>query len=167
MSWIDEIQNILQRYTGAATGAAMATSEVHDHFDQVTQVAPKSAVAEGLAEAFRSNETPPFDQMIGQLFGHSDGAQRAGLLNQLLAVAGPGILSQFGTQLPSSGQITPQQAAQVSPDVAQQIAAHVEQKSPSIVDQVSSFYAQHPGVVKALGGAALAIAMRKIARRES
>jgi hypothetical protein len=38
--------------------------------------------------------------------------------------------------------------------------------NPTIVDQISGFYAQHPGVVKALGSAAITIAIRQIARRK-
>jgi hypothetical protein len=39
-----------------------------------------------------------------------------------------------------------------------------ERSNPSIVDEVSGLYAQHPDVVKALGGLALSIAIQKIAR---
>jgi hypothetical protein len=63
-------------------------------------------------------------------------------------------------------QITPERAELVPPDAVQQMAANAERKNPSIVDQVSQFYAQHPDVVKALGGAALAIMIQRIARRE-
>jgi len=56
-----------------------------------------------------------------------------------------------------SGEVGPQQANQVSPQQVQEIAANAQKQNPSVVDQVSSFYAQHPQVVKALGGLALAI----------
>jgi hypothetical protein len=54
---------------------------------------------------------------------------------------------------------------QVSPEQVQQIAAHAERQNPSIVDEVSSFCAQHPQVMKAAGGLALTIALRHILRR--
>jgi hypothetical protein len=47
----------------------------------------------------------------------------------------------------------------------QQIAAHAEKQNPSIVDDVSNFYAQHPQIMKAAGGAALAIALQHMQRR--
>ena len=39
----------------------------------------------GLAAAFRSDQTPPFGQMVSRLFSQSGGQQQAGLLNTLLA----------------------------------------------------------------------------------
>jgi hypothetical protein len=61
--------------------------------------------------------------------------------------------------------ISPQQAQQVSPEAVQQLAAHAEKNDPSIIDKASAFYAQHPQLVKTLGGAALTIALAKVAQR--
>jgi hypothetical protein len=159
---------LLQRYTGGAASAE-PPQEVEQHFDQVAQHAPPSSLADGLAEAFRSDRTPPFPQMLGRLFGQSNGTQRAGILNQLLATVGPGMLGQvlggLGGGL-TGGHISPQQAEQVSPQQVEDLAQHAQQKDPSIVDSVSRMYAQHPDVFKALGGAALAIAIGRIAQRE-
>ena len=47
----------------------------------------------------------------------------------------------------------------------QEAVARAQRDNPSVVDQVSGFYAQHPDVVKALGGAAITIAIKHIARR--
>ena len=51
-------------------------------------------LAEGLAHAFKSDQTPPFEQMVSGLFGQSNPDQKAGLLNQLLAALGPGGVAQ-------------------------------------------------------------------------
>jgi len=164
--------DLLRRYESGAASAA-PPDDVEQHFDQVAQHAPQSSVAEGLAEAFRSDRTPPFPQMLANLFGRSNGPQRASILNQLLGAAGPGVLGQvlgglggglFGSQ--RAPQVSPEQAEQVSPQQVQELAAHAQQKDPSIVDSVSRMYAQHPDVFKALGGAALAIAIGRIAQRE-
>jgi len=48
----------------------------------------------------------------------------------------------------------------------QQLAAHAENTDPSIVDKASAFYAQHTTLVKTLGGAALSIALAKVAERQ-
>jgi hypothetical protein len=69
MSWINELGGILDRYVGAQGGQPPAT--VHDDFDRVAQAAPPSDVADGLAAAFRSDATPPFAQMLAQLFGQN------------------------------------------------------------------------------------------------
>ena len=59
---------------------------VEQDYSRVAPSAPQSHLASGLAEAFRSDETPPFGQMLGTLFSNSNGQQRAGILNQLLGV---------------------------------------------------------------------------------
>ena len=61
-------------------------------------------------------------------------------------------------------QVTPEEAARVPPEEIQHLANHVEKKDPSIVDRVSEMYAQQPAIVKTLGGAALAVALAKVAQ---
>ena len=51
--------------------------------------------------------------------------------------------------------------------VSAAVARRVEQSNPGVVDTMSSFYAQHPTLVKTLGSAALMIAMRKIAEQHT
>src|SRR5438045_172337 len=156
MDWMNAVENIFQRYSGQGGGTAAAPENPHQDFEQVTQAAPRDVVAGGLSQAFRSDQTPPFPQMLSNLFNHSDPKQRAGLLNRLLESGGPGILSALPglaglSSLLGGGRVTPQQASQVSPEQVQQIAEHAEKQNPSIVDEVSGFYAQHPDVVKAVG----------------
>jgi hypothetical protein len=138
----------------------------------VAQSASPELVSQGLSEAFRSDKTPPFAQMVGQLFNQANPQQQAGMLNQLLSGLGPtalaaltqsGALGGLAGQLGGGNVISPQQATQVSPDQVQEIAAHAEKHNPGVVDQMSDFYAQHSGLVKTLGGAALTIALAKIA----
>lgn len=43
-----------------------------------------------------------------------------------------------------------------------QIAARAEQSHPGAIDQLGNLYAQHPTLVKTLGGAALAIVLAKV-----
>ena len=167
MDWMNAVQNILQRYSGQGGGTAAAPESPHDDFQQVSQAAPKEVVAGGLSQAFRSDQTPPFPQMLANLFTHSDPNQRAGLLNRLLESAGPGVLAALPglSSLLGQGKVTPEQASQISPSPVQQMAEHAQQQDPSIVDQVSNFYAQHPDVVKAVGGLALTIALQHMLKR--
>ena len=113
-----------------------------DDFDQIAQTAPKSEVADGLAAAFRSDETPEFGKMSAQLFSNSNGEQRAGILNTLIRAAGPMILSQVLSRRTGSNaggglssvidmlthgqqtEITPEQAEQVPVEAVEEIAAH-------------------------------------------
>jgi hypothetical protein len=164
-----DLGNLLQQYLGA--GAHANAARAIDDFDEVAQNAPQSTMAEGVSEALRSDQTPPFPQMLGQLFGNSDPHQRAGMLNQLLGNVGPGLLSSLAGgvlgnlfQNREAGHITPEQAAQMTPEQVQQIAEQAEQHNPGVVDQMGNFYAQHPTLVKTIGGAALAIVLGRVAQ---
>lgn len=170
MSWMNQIAGVLGNY--AQGGGANQGGDVENHFNQVAQAAPPNDLAGGLSAMFRSDQTPPFAQMVGQLFGSSNGTQRAGLLNTLLSSgAGAGILSQLmqSGAVPESAsgsqQISPEVAAQISPEMVQQAAAHAEQHDPSIVDRVSQLYAQHPALINTLGSVAMSMAMSHLANR--
>ena len=163
--------DILSQYAAHQQGEPVPAAT--QHFDQVAQQAPRAVVSQGLAEAFRADQTPPFGEMVAHLFGNSDPQQRAGVLNQLLGALGPGLLGsgtggQLGDLLRRLGgrsTVTPEQAAAVTPDQVQEVAHRAEQQNPSIVDRVSDFYAQHPTLVRTLGAAALTIALAKMAQR--
>lgn len=175
MDWMNQLSGILEQYNGAQPSQAPDT--VHDDFDQLAQNAPQSALAEGLAAAFRSDQTPAFGQMVGQLFANAGGQQRASILNTLISAVGPTLLAQLLSRGGGGGladllrggqrEVTPDQAEQISPDAVAAIAEHAEQKDPSIIDRVSDFYSAHPTLVKSLGAAALTIALAKIAQRQN
>jgi hypothetical protein len=176
-----DLGSLLQQYIGGTAGPQQA----EQHFDQASQSASSDVLSAGLAAMFRSDQTPAFGQMAGQLFGQANPNQQAGMLNQLIASMGPAVLASLlnrgGSgggalgglggllgQLTGGGQdapaaLTPAQASQITPEQVQVLANHAEQSDPSIVDQMSSFYAEHPTLVKTVGSAALAIALAKIA----
>jgi hypothetical protein len=129
-------------------------------------------MADALSHAFRSDQTPSFPEMVSGLFEESNPDQRAGLLSQLLRKLGPAAISSIPAQNALKGalgglqSVTPEAAGKVSSEQVQQIAHQAQSADPSIVDRVSGFYAQHPDAVKALGGAAIAIAIQRIAGRK-
>lgn len=153
--------DILTQIVGGKTNS-------EQHFDEVANNAPSDVLAKGLAGAFRSDQTPAIGEMVGTMFGNSNGAQQAGLLNQIIASLGPataaslagGVLGNFIK--PGSNQIAADQAAQLSPQQVQDVVEHAHQVNPGIADDLANFYAQHSGLIKTLGGAALAIAMAKM-----
>lgn len=175
MSWFNRVGDLLKQYTSSGAATAPAP-DVHEHFDQVAQAAPTNVIAEGLAAAFRSNQTPAFGQMLSTLFTNSSGTQKAGMLNQLLSSVNPAMLTQIlsgaglagmaGAAGAGGAQLTPEQAQKVSPETVQQLAAHAEKANPSVIDTLSNFYAQHGALVKTLGGAALTVALAKVAERQ-
>jgi hypothetical protein len=157
---------LLQQYLGGNAHPAQAEND----FDNVAQNAPRSSLAQGVTEALRSGQTPPFAQMVGQLFGNGNPDQRAGMLNKILANINPSVLASVAggalSNLKGADQahISPEQAAQLSPQQVQELADKAEQDNPGIVERMGDFYAEHPTLVKTIGGAALAIALGHMAQ---
>jgi hypothetical protein len=157
--------------------AANEAGSVDADFDRFSQVAPSSTMSEGLAEAFRSRETPPFANMLSQLFGRSPAAQKTNVLNTLVTTLGPILVSQLlakhganraAQELQSgSTRISPEVAEQIPANSIEAVAEEAEKKDPSVVDRISKFYAEQPALIKTLGGLALTIAMAKVAQRQT
>ena len=189
MDWMKQVGDVLDRYGDANPNRPPET--VDRDFDLFAQKAPPAAVSEGLSAAFRSDQTPEFAQMASQLFGRASGSQRAGMLNALLATVGPMVLQQILARRqrgPSSGpaqggglgdmlgkilrgdgppKVTPEVAEQVTPQEVEEIAREAEKKDPSVIDRISEVYAQQPQLLKVLGGAALAIALGRMAQKRN
>lgn len=151
------IEGLLQQLSNQ--GNAPVAPEAREQFHQVVHSTPPEVLSQGLNEAFNSDQTPPFAQMVGHLFGHADDQQKAGIVSTLLGSLGGGThpaLAQAGINA------TPEQATQLSTDQVQQIASQAQQVNPGIVGQMSNFYAQHPTLVKSLGAAAMAIVLGRM-----
>jgi len=177
---ISGIVNLLQQYAQGGNAAPGQENAERD-FENVSHNATPSHLAQGLTEAFNSDKTPPFGEMVANLFSQSNPQQRAGLLNQLLGSAGGGggglgglLQGGLASVLPgglgsllqgkregeiSEGEITEEEAERIDPGQVKQMAERAQQANPSIVEMVSQFYAQHPTLVKSLGTGALALIM--------
>lgn len=105
MDWINQIGGMLGNYQNQNQTQGNQQN-VEQDFNQVYQAAPNPTVAEGLSAAFRSNQTPAFGNMFGQMFGQAGGQQRAGMLNMLLAAAGPMVLQQVMSRMGNRGGAT-------------------------------------------------------------
>ena len=175
MNWLNEMTDIAQKY-GAGAPANIPGS-VHDDFDRVSRSAPPATMSDALAEAFRSDRTAPFPQMLSQLFGRSPSAQKNNVLGALIASLGPALVSQILARhgAARAAKEIENGKTQISPDIADQIpassievvAAEAEKKDPSIMDRVSQYYAEQPALVKTLGGLALTVALARMAQRQS
>lgn len=162
------IADILKQYADRPT-------DTETDFDEVARQVSPDVLGSGITQAFRSDQTPPFQDMLGSLFGGSNSQQRAGLLNQLIRTLGPTLLSGMaggalgrllqGARGSAAPEVTASDADQVTAEQMQQIGAAAEKQDPTILDKVGAYYAQHPEVVKVLGGAALAIALGQMATR--
>src|SRR3569833_2677524 len=141
MGWGEDISHLLQRYSGGNQAPGSLPESAEQEFDQSSRRMPAEDVSHGLSEAFRSDQTPPFGQMIGHLLNQSDGEQRAGMLNQLLGGVGPSVLnfklggSSCGglmsrcEEAGHSMSITPHQAEQLTPEQFQEFAADAESQN--------------------------------------
>ena len=155
-------------------------TDTQQDFDEVSRQVPSSALAGGLADAFRSDKTPDFGQLAASLFGGSNGQQQAGLLGQLIKSVGPALLSSVAGGalgrmfqgsagasggVPDATQISASDLSQLTPNQVRELATEAQRQDPGVLDRVGAFYAEHPEVVKVLGGAALAIALGQVATR--
>jgi hypothetical protein len=190
MDWMKSLGPMLDQY-GSAPRAEAIPPTVNDDYDRLAQQAPPDVLSEGLAAAFRSDQTPEFARMASQMFGRASGAQRANILNMLLQVAGPMVLQQIARRQAGGGaaagapagrsgglgdilgqvlgggqpRITEKDAERIDPAAVEDLAREAEKKDPSIVDKLSRVYAEQPQLLKALGGMALAIALGRMAQR--
>ena len=126
----------------------MGFMDVVNQFETAARQAPAEDVSHGLHQAFQSDETPPFEKMVGQLFGRSDPNQRAGFLNQILG-----------------RNVSPQEATQIPVQEVENATAQAAASNPGIMERASRFYAQHPMLVQSLGQAAISIAMNAMMNR--
>jgi len=171
---IVNVTDLLKQYADSPT-------DTHADFDAVVREVPSSVLGDGIAEVLRSEKTPAFGNIVSSLFGNSNPQQRAGLLTQLIQAAGPALLSSLSGgaigkiiqgmkgKLDGGGavQVSPSDAASVTADELNEISKSAESHDTGIFDKIGAYYAQHPEVVKVLGGAALAIALGRMAKSTS
>ncbi len=176
-----DLGNLLSQFVNAANGNKQATAgDVADNYDQAAQNAPADLLCKGLAAMLRSDQTPAFSDSVSQMYSQANPNQQAGMLNHLLSGMGPAVLASLmsgaaGSGLasllgqaaqPGSGTpptLTPEQASTVTPDQVAKLADHAEQNNPDIIEHMSAFYAEHASLIKTLGGAALTVALAKMA----
>jgi hypothetical protein len=149
MGLLDQLSGILQQYGNS--GGTLPGS-VTTHFDQVAGTVPTNMLADGLAHAMRSNQTPDFAQLVGTLFSQGSVTQRQGMVNQLLAAVG-------------QGAATPQQASSMPLEAVQQLASAAHGSNQNVVEMVSGFCAQHPDLLRNLGSPALGQILSHISQR--
>jgi hypothetical protein len=168
MNWMD----ILARYANLGPGHQSPDASVH--FEQVANASPRADVAGGLADAFRAEETPELEHMVGQLFDRSDPQQRAGLLNELLRFAGPNLIGALGGAIGNlvrrdgaRAEVSPDDAASVPRQEVEDLARKAAHHDANVIDRIGSFYAKHPALVQTLGNAVLSIALSRMAQRRA
>ena len=138
------VMDILKQYAERPT-------DTETDFDEVARQVSPDVLGNGIAQAFRSDKTPSFGDMIGSLLGGSNVQQRTGLLNQLIQAVGPAVLSgvaggalgrllqglqaKGGSAQPT---LTPAETEQLTPQQLKEIAVAAEKKYPTVLDQVGA-----------------------------
>ncbi len=163
--------DILGRYRDARHPPPSA--EVEHDFEEIAAEAGPESLEDGIAEAFRSGETPPFEEMVGDLFEHSDAPTRAGLLDNVLAglsssslgtIPGGGLAEVMRRYL-AGARVAPERAAEIDPRQVRDVVRQARRENPGVLERVSRFYARHPELVRNLGNVAMGIALARMARR--
>lgn len=162
MGVLDNLKGVLAQYASGGGAAADAAG----HFDQVAQAADPGALARGIAAALHANPGG-VGAAVSQLFDNATPDQKAAMLNTLLGAAPANLRAQLQGLVPGigAGAVSGAQAGAVPANVIGSLAATLHQQGSGIVDTMSTFYAQHPTLVKTLGSAAMIVALRKIAER--
>ena len=158
-----DTNEVLQRYVGD-TGVRCARRVATD-FDLVARNLPPEAVTSGLSEAFRSGQTPAFEDLLLQSFERGDPQQRAAVLWRLLDAAGPRVRRALQERGVLPRQVDHEVARRMRPQVVQEIAGAASRENPSLIDDLSTCFASDPALAGTLGGAALNVALEKIAQR--
>src|SRR5262249_38236164 len=147
MGLLDDVKEMLNQYASGSTPAGDAGA----HFQQVARSVDSSTLAQGIAAALRSDDTPPFSQLVSQLFASGSGDQKLAMINTLLSGVTPEQRARLASVIPGLGTATTPAAAQtISPDHIQKLAQQAEQHDAGVVDRMSQLYAAHPGLVKTL-----------------
>jgi hypothetical protein len=165
MGLLDSMKDMLAQYTGGAGG-----ENAEADFHKVAQSADAGTLAKGIAEVMRSDQTPPFAQIVSQLFASASPDQKAAMITALVSAVPAEQRGALGAMLGGSGRASVAGAPTTtlpSKDEVASMAQKAEQSGSGVIEAMSNFYAQHPTLVKTLGTTAMVIAMRKIAEHHA
>ena len=76
-----DLGNLLQKYLNVPAG--QSPPDVANHFDEVAQQASPQVMSQGIADALRSDQTPPLGQMVSEMFSRANPNQPYIVYNDL------------------------------------------------------------------------------------
>ncbi len=120
-----------------------------------------------------SQQAGMLNQVIASLGPAAIAAIAGGVLGRMMQPSATPTQTQLPQQAPQTPQIlqgelaapvqiTPAQASTLSVDQVKEIVNTAGQQNPSLADQLGNYYAEHSGLIKTLGAAALAITMARM-----
>jgi hypothetical protein len=145
-------------------GNIVDAQAAQDALHEAAAGAPADLAARALSAGFHADQTLPGGRVAGRLLGNADPRVQAVILTHMIGGIGPGPLSSWlvgagGTALAAVvSRLTKTGDAASSPQAGQ--------PTPDEVDRISSLRAGHPGPVKTVGGAILAIALARMAESQ-
>ncbi len=138
---------------------------VHRDFDDVARKAPRSALAQSLAAAFRAEQTPGFSRSLAHIFPMADPRQRAEILGRLLTIAPGSVRGDLAGLFSVNRDVRPEDTEDLPADLILRVAEEARHKDEGIVDRISDYLADYPTLLKNLDVATLATAMADIGER--
>lgn len=150
--------DLLQQIVGAA-------GPTPTQVDEVAQNANREQVQGGVAAALGSAGAPQLSNVVAELFAKSTPEQRAAILNAITERLGAGALANVagGVLAGHEGTGTPavsaDETAAITPDHVRDVVDAATAQDPGLLQRVSSFYAEHPALVKTLGSGLLMVAL--------
>ncbi|HEY0846258.1 MAG TPA: hypothetical protein VGE12_12890 [Noviherbaspirillum sp.] len=168
----NDVSAVLQQYS-AETGVH-SVQKVEQDFVAIAQHVPAGDLTGGLAQAIHSEQTPPFDELMRDSYMRGGATQRAAMLKRLLDGASAEVLRPLvndnvfphvdvARQSLAAVHVDESIAGQLAPETFQQVARLAVEEDPAVIDRMIEFYAIDPDAGRTLGGAALSVAMGKVA----
>jgi hypothetical protein len=144
-------------------------TELQSSYELTAQKAPRSALAEALAAAFRSSDSG-FGSLFADLFEHCDDEQRAKaliLLIHSLTPASRQALWHAGLfDYSASGpEAIVDRMSGLCGEAVQLIGAEAARSDPTVIERVCDFYAEYPDISNYLPIPTLAVALAELTRR--
>jgi len=144
-----DITDLLEPYR---RGMAGRLDEALDHFDEVVRRAPLDLLRKGFAGMLQSDGIP-FDHVMARLCAAADVAQKDSLLRRIAGALPPG--HHAGRLDTPCGSPLPLDLVELAQG----------EHGPGVINALSTFLAEHPGLARTLGAASLAAALTRMADR--
>ena len=165
MALLDSLKNLLGQYTSGTASEQDAAA----HFQQMAQSVDASTLAPGIAAAMRSDQTPPFNELVAHLFSNAPTDQKAAMLNSLLGAMSPEQRATVDRDASGSHGWDGEWGPGVGTVAGRGRSGRATGRTAQSVDRRPHEHVLRsaPDLVRTLGTAAMMIAMRKIAERHA
>ncbi|MDM7913698.1 MAG: hypothetical protein ACE15D_04650 [Candidatus Eisenbacteria bacterium] len=166
-----QVVDVLRKYRSDAT----ERPRIHEEFDSVAKEVSRGELAAGIVTSLKSASTPPFADIVLDLYTHATPEQRAGILNRLL----PALNEKEGTValqhepkhvqelLVGKQTVSAADAERIGAASVRKLAAAADTLDPSVVEKIAEMAADHPALLKTLGTGILAQTLTAIAATHS